>query len=79
MASKNDHSFSGGSKIFNFTLCITVSHYPDYMFVHYLHVPPWFFTQAGKKVLETCLSFSDKLYPASQVSYCATTTLHFSF
>lgn len=76
MASKSDHCFSGGSKNFYFIYFVhlvtppVISHSPIYMCVHYPHIPPWFFTREGKKVLETWLSFSDRLYGKASELLC---------
>lgn len=79
VASKTDRCFSGGSKNFNFPLAIApiISH--SLISTCSPHIAPGFSAQEGNKVLETWVSFSDKLFLARQKSPCPSITVDFSF
>lgn len=79
VASKTDHCFSGGSKNFNFPLAIApiISH--SLISTCSPHIAPGFLAQEGNKVLETWVSFSDKLFLARQKSPNPSITVDFSF
>lgn len=79
VASKTDHCFSGGSNNFNFPLATApiISH--SLISTCSPHIAPGLFAQEGNKVLETWVSFFDRLLLARQKSPCPSITVDFSF